>query len=71
MKNLDKLLEEKQGIMKGICNAVNSNDNAALLENMTKFQNLVQEQRTAAAHSPNQNRNRRTTQNRLLTEQIL
>lgn len=44
MKNLDKLLEEKQGIMTGICNAVNSNDNAALLENMTKFQNLVQEQ---------------------------
>lgn len=44
MKNLDKLLEEKQNIMTGICNAVNSNDNAALLENMTKFQNLVQEQ---------------------------
>ena len=44
MKNLDKLLEEKQGIMTGICDAVNSNDNAALLENMTKFQNLVQEQ---------------------------
>lgn len=44
MRNLDKLLEEKQDIMKGICAAVNNNDNAALLDSMTRFQNMVQEQ---------------------------
>lgn len=44
MKNKDNILAEKQEIMSGICEAVNSNDNAKLLENMTKFQNMVQEQ---------------------------
>lgn len=44
MRNKDELLAEKQEIMSGICDAVNSNDNAKLLENMTKFQDMVQKQ---------------------------
>lgn len=44
MENLDAITRKKAGIMTGIINAVNANDNAALQEHMTSFMNMVQEQ---------------------------
>ena len=44
MENLDAIMQKKAGIMTGIINAVNANDNAALQEHMTSFMNMVQEQ---------------------------
>ncbi len=44
MENLDAIMQQKAGIMTGIINAVNTNDNAALQEHMTSFMDMVQEQ---------------------------